>query len=284
MKQNHRYFTLVEMLVVIAIISILAAILIPAIQKVVALTEKTHCQSNMRQLGMAMHMRANDYRGKFYITWNGTSLGRATVSWNWHYDYKASNHDMVKEYVEYMPNYDVFLCPNAAKHSFWDERHDLHTGDRTVKEQLLKINGRNLYWQTMFDTDKGGERWDKGRRDTSFKGCHRWAPSPEHPSHTWTYFCPGHNAVSGQNPLELNVPRHSSGYVNMWKLGWKTARVGYNNYVFKTLNVLYVDGHVKFNDFRQPGNYSLFDNLKPHGVLLFIDDGCHWKRGNSCKR
>jgi len=60
--RRKRAFTLVEMLVVISIIGVLAALLMPAIQQVRESGRQTHCLNNQRQIGLAINAYASSKR------------------------------------------------------------------------------------------------------------------------------------------------------------------------------------------------------------------------------
>ena len=84
-KQHRRGFTLIELLVVIAIIAILAAILFPVFARARENARRASCQSNLKQLGLAIMQYVQDYderpmNGHSYdsATWgSGTATGRA---------------------------------------------------------------------------------------------------------------------------------------------------------------------------------------------------------------
>ncbi|HIJ65940.1 MAG TPA: DUF1559 domain-containing protein [Candidatus Hydrogenedentes bacterium] len=100
MQRTSKGFTLLELLSVTALIGVLAAVLLPALARAREAARRASCLSNLSQIGIAMHMFAQEHDGQ--LPWSGGG-GNADALMDFAQEYIGGGHG-------------VFICPSDTLH------------------------------------------------------------------------------------------------------------------------------------------------------------------------
>lgn len=109
-------FTLVELLVVLAVIGILAALLFPAISRVKDRAKQSSCRNNLKQLAAAFSIYHGDFADLFPAPGSKWQYGPQSEDWIWWQQDRDVNQSAILGGVGRFKS-DLFTCPadNAAK-------------------------------------------------------------------------------------------------------------------------------------------------------------------------
>ena len=230
-RQRAGAFTLIELLVVIAIIAILASMLLPALAKAKQKGIQVKCNSNIRQLGIAIHMYADDNRDVF-----PDCTGNA--AWPWDLPAAAAN-----AFVRNGGTRNILYCPGFSK-----QDNDTLWAFTTGTTNELAKDGAGGYRVTGYAfTFKGAG----GVRPTNITEGLNPAPWRMRDGSSYN---PGPservNAADGTlSNGDDEVNRYKNNYTQV-DGGWKGHRSPHlNGRIPSGGNVLYLDGHAEWKKF-----------------------------------
>lgn len=230
MKLSRRgIFTLIELLIVIAIILILISLLQPALRKVISQAKWVSCSSNNKNLGIALLSYVED---QSIFPWGSGPRDKA-----WAARYATGRWGVKEDVTEaelwsYVNNLETYKCPTFME--VWEG---------------LAINGRT--WQT-------GDRYRKEQEEYWYTYCMNAyiGSMPNNPVRMSDIENPSETCMlSEENPFIMpgwNVWQHNDGRIQVrqdhiwdslatYHLGEEDSEGFITNGV---ANVLYVDGHV----------------------------------------
>jgi prepilin-type N-terminal cleavage/methylation domain-containing protein/prepilin-type processing-associated H-X9-DG protein len=184
-SRRRSAFTLIELLVVIAIIAILAAILFPVFAQAREKARQATCVSNLKQLGLAAVMYAQDYDELWPMVRTGGQYGPTIANLLDPY-IKVSQKNTRPDGGNAWPEGSVWRCPSGSTYDFGD-LHSYFTvaynwlylttvdagpkGDFKGKHYVWDVAGRSLGAvaqpsDTVMFADAGHSDGPGGKRDT----------------------------------------------------------------------------------------------------------------------
>jgi prepilin-type N-terminal cleavage/methylation domain-containing protein/prepilin-type processing-associated H-X9-DG protein len=240
-------FTLIELLVVIAIIAILASILFPVFGRARENARRSSCQSNLKQLGIAMLQYNQDFDETFTPTYAGvnTSVSASTRSW--------------PEITQpYMKSIQILMCPSESKlpgTSLALRAYRAKIGGSTTGTQVAVHYGMNYYVGGEYDTGAPNNAPKRLADISNPSEVVLVADAGTRPPWADSASSTVPNGAPPEN-WELSISNEGSGApgpYGYWAMVHAYSSIVDNSFVFGTVaarhmgttNVLWVDGHVK---------------------------------------
>lgn len=139
-EKPRSFFTLVELLVVIGIISMLAALLLPLLAGAKDTARTTTCCSNLKQYGAGMSLYASDYSSRLPLYWDGNDDNHWGGGWYIVHGPVGIQPSPAWSYMSMMAMYvkdirAIQKCPNMPR---------------------VPNNGTGISWIADIDMDEGG--------------------------------------------------------------------------------------------------------------------------------
>ena len=211
-KVNCKYFTLIELLIVIAIIALLAGMLLPALKKAREKGYQISCAGNIKQIGQGSNMYADDFNA-----WFPSSAEQAFPNGSWCYllaPYAEGRNWVISGWMPQNSS-GIFYCQGS--------KSSITTGAYagTYKLNQLLSYGYNVYFfDMMYNAYNRKINKIKNATTVFLSSDLQYPAESNQPVHLGCRL--GNRCTLGEWNLDLVSRRHSNGS-----------------------NVVFVDGHVE---------------------------------------
>ncbi len=149
-KRRHGAgFTLTELLVVMGIIAVLAAILLPVLSRAKEKSRKTTCLNNQKQIGLAVTQYIPEHEEKFPKEWNNAPTAPLTTPNSSSPTGAYCNNGFDSALQPHLQSRKVFVCPS----------------DTYLNRNISTAGGRNKWDDTSF----GINAYVEGQAETVVK-------------------------------------------------------------------------------------------------------------------
>ena len=251
-RKSIRGFTLIEILVVVAIISVLFSLLSPAISAAKESARRVQCASNMRQIGVAFRCFQDDHDGRYPHGWDDNSN-----NWQSYLAFEPSaatpNSYLPTVYITWNPS-------NSAKRFqsfFW-----------CPTEKIILSRGNSgdfpLWWGAPNLSDNWGYSLDAFRTDVSYSTAY-WVDTTKYANVNLDvlYSNAGSRAVlTDGNGSSWNGDNDYNAFTGAT-----------SSYEYKIVpvhgdgvNTLFMDGHVEYMKVRTAAQQAIFNQAWYGGV------------------
>ena len=243
---RQRGFTLIELMVVIAQVSVLAMLLLPALARARETARTMVCSNNLRQLGITFQMFSQEHKDRWVLrnvpalTGRGWPDGRSTF-------------DMTQLYPDYLTDHGVAYCPSSEA-----------SGPAATPESEFSY----AYWGHLIRPEEVAEPIDLYAHAVLLYNIGAWSPWFDTREQDYDLWLPSTGDTTrlmrfrdGMERFlitDINNPaaatRASSGLV----VAWDSARTAFGkvtegevNHLPLAANLLFMDGHVEWAQYPQ---------------------------------